>query len=447
MGNELKNHYGYVETTIDYVKSSLDPYRLVSCVSNTGHREQDSPENDPLGLSDIILQNSYLKTPERMIDPIHEKWPDKPIFFSEFGLGKFTSPSLDGVLPGLSDWHKTIRGQNLFVVGASLWTFNDYRSAYVETLESENRAWGLVNAWRQKRRLYEQVQKEYSPVKGIQLDTFLPNDGKTKLRIPIKGREDYPAYAMKDYWLEWVFRNKQGNIIGQHSQELPLLRPEDGEWKGEIEWDKLEEEAAEFQIRLLSTNGYVRYENRIPFQLPQVPKIAAVIPGNHSLRVSFRKDFGAEEYLVICTNAEDHSISSHKTIDSHIDIDGLMNGQEYQLQLFAGNAMGQSLPSQTVLATPNGNELSPIIWDSFIADGKLIIGYSGAKEDEQYQLRYGQEKQALTKEFTTSVRGMLSIEVRDQHSLFFQMRRFTGNTWSNWSEIKHAVAPSKTQLE
>jgi len=168
-GNELSDHYDYVKDTINYVKTELDPHRLVACVSNTGYRAKDTAENDPLGYGDLILQNCYMQRPDKMIEPIRKRWPDKAIFFSEFGIYRFVSPSLDQEITGLENWHESLKGQNEFVIGASLWTYNDYRSAYLATLPSENRAWGLVNVWRQKRRLYNQVQRLHSAVKHSEI--------------------------------------------------------------------------------------------------------------------------------------------------------------------------------------------------------------------------------------------------------------------------------------
>ena len=37
VGNELSDHYDYAQKMISYVKSELDPHRLVTCVSNTGY--------------------------------------------------------------------------------------------------------------------------------------------------------------------------------------------------------------------------------------------------------------------------------------------------------------------------------------------------------------------------------------------------------------------------
>ena len=438
VGNEFRDHYPYVETTINYVKSELDPYRLVSCVSNTGHRPGDTPENDPLGLSDIILQNVYLKTPDRMLDPIHEKWPDKPIFFSEFGLGRLASASLDEYLPGFADWHASIRGKNEFVVGSSLWTFNDYRSAYAETLEEENRAWGLVNTWRQKRRLYDQVQREYSPVKDIDLGEFTPESGSAAVIIPIRGLDDYPSYTLRDYQLVWEFRDVSGNVLESGTKNLPTIQPEDGEWKGEITWNALEENPFDFYIELKSSNGFVRYKKRIPFSVPNPPIISSIISGDGSVRIFFDKSFDVDEYHVAYQDEAGKRITSEKTIGNHIDVTNLQNDRTYSFTLIASNEKGSSDASESMEAQPNGMPLPPIIWDAFLADGKLVIGYSVEKNDEWFTVRYGPNENEMNKKMTTRVRGMLKVDIGNQKSISFQLRRSSGTEKSNWTNVVNA---------
>lgn len=151
--------YGYVETMFAHVKS-LDSTRLKTYASFTvgGAGEKGI---DPADICDIICFNSYGDA-ANLAKKIHTIWPDKPIFVSEIGkdpLGENLSES------GLSESLKTAI-KNLeeldYVVGSSLWTYNDYRSNYINTPVGQARTWGVYNVWRQPKKAAKEIQQLYS---------------------------------------------------------------------------------------------------------------------------------------------------------------------------------------------------------------------------------------------------------------------------------------------
>ena len=73
-------------------------YRLVTCVSNSGQKAEYTPETDPNTFVDIIMHNMYRwqGEPQEILNTLRTKWPDKPIFISEFGFDPFPSTALDG---------------------------------------------------------------------------------------------------------------------------------------------------------------------------------------------------------------------------------------------------------------------------------------------------------------------------------------------------------------
>lgn len=79
--------------------------------------------------------------------------------------------------------------------------------------------------------------------------------------------------------------------------------------------------------------------------------------------------------------------------------------------------------------------LSPIIWDSFIADSKLVIGYSSDFNDNNYIIQYGISKDNLDKEFTSNVRGMVSIDLNGENEVYFKIKRISNSQESNWSQL------------
>lgn len=435
IGNELSDHYNYVKTIIPWVKKNLDPSRLVACVSNTGYKKNDNRENDPLKYSDIILQNIYQKNHGKVVmDVIRKRWPEKAQFISEFGVQRFTTPDLDNDLPGLNTWNNEMRGKRTYVTGASMWTYDDYRSGYSQTLPSENRAWGIVNAWRQKRRSYQTVQKENSPVKDIVVENLDLNNRQARVSIPIRASNDDPCYTMRNYRLAFVFYDKNGNTELETFQKLPDLHPDDAPWEGTVEWASMPHQPFSLEIKLLTPKGYTRYVKTISFEVPTQPIIRQVIQADGAVRVTFDKQFGAHEYYA----AYNETQKTAKTIGNYIDINKLENGKTYRIQLIACNDKGESTASPTVEAIPEKKQLPPIIWKGMIRDNKLIVGYSGEKEDEKYTVEYGSYPDKLDKKLSTNVRGMLTTELDGEKTVFFRLKRTTENGESSWSETEKA---------
>ncbi|QVY66121.1 glycoside hydrolase family 2 TIM barrel-domain containing protein [Polaribacter sp. Q13] len=440
VGNELSDHYDYAKLTMDFVRE-IDPNRLVTCVSNSGWRKTANRENDPNTEVDIIMHNMYRfqGKPQDIIDKLRSEWPKKPIFISEYGFDPYPTTSLDGDQQIFTDWNENWRGKNEFVIGGSLWTFNDYRSSYAGTSQEENRVWGLINVWRQKRRMFDRVAKEFSPIKDIQVKGLDFSKKKAEVIIPIRGLDDYPSYSLNGYKLEWEFRNADGTIIQENSQKLPSIHPADKIWKGEITWEQLPKELLDLRIRLVNPIGYVRYEKVLSFSAPTSPVITNAILGDTSVRILFKKVAGAKEYVVRYKNDSGETVDSFKTISNAIEIEGLTNNKEYNFSVIAINDKGESKLPNSIKVKPNGKLLAPKIWKSFIRDNKVVIGYTSEFGDEFYNVKYGTSKENLNKEFRTNVRGMMTIEIENEEVIYFQVQRENNNQKSNWSNIVKAV--------
>ncbi len=438
VGNELNNHMAYGKEAIAYVKKELDPYRLVTCVSNSGQKEQYTPETDPNTYADLIMHNMYRwqGEPQEILTTLRTKWPDKPIFISEYGFDPFqtTSPNADKAI--FSEWMNHFRHKNEFVIGTSMWTFNDYRSAYAGTTAEENRVWGVITTWRDKRRLFHRLKKEHAPIHDIGISNIDFEKNTADITIPIKSRSDYPSHNMVNYKLEYLFRDTKGKVVSVNAIDLPELTPEDTIWNGVMTWETLSKDnILDITVRLVSPTNYSRFDKTISFKKAITPKISEVISGNNSARIIFDKVPNATEYVVSYINDKGETITSPKTIANVIDVDGLTNGKTYSFKLFALNDKGVSKPSETKQVTPNSKPLPPIIWDAFIADNKLVIGYSSDFEDEDYTVVYGTSKDNLDNHFTSNVRGMLSIYLNNENDIYFKIKRSSNTKESNWSQI------------
>ncbi len=152
-----KNQYDYANSMLDYVKE-LDPSRLKTYVTITTYRKGEIG-SEPYEKVDFISMNSYGSAVE-LTKITHDKFPGKPIFISEIGIGQI-GPAPKGKLQDeLVGYLKKLKDLP-YVTGISLWSYNDYRSNYRGTPESGFREWGIVDEKRNKKEAYEQLKEIY----------------------------------------------------------------------------------------------------------------------------------------------------------------------------------------------------------------------------------------------------------------------------------------------
>ena len=215
VGNELSKHFAYVDDMLAFTRG-LDPYRIVTHVSHTGARKEYNRTNDPITLSPIALFNTY-SYKQNAAAVVHEKWPEKPIFFSEFGLKQFGG-NLDAHIDGLEALYRQATVGRPYVVGVSLWTFNDYRSDFPNTPPSGNREWGIVTEDRRPKAAFEQARQLFSPVHALTVTNGL-------IRLEPRSAEEVPSFALRGYKLKW-----NGGEIA-----LPDLKPGDAAWQSTVQ--------------------------------------------------------------------------------------------------------------------------------------------------------------------------------------------------------------------
>ena len=262
MGNEMpKGRYAYVKSAIEFVKQNLDDHRLLSYVSHQAASTNESTQTEPVGLSDLALVNFYRSTwspqglnsvtgseSEKFTQRIHtvrERWPDKPIFLSECGVNQL-SDTLQARIP---DWEKGWAeiSANPYVIGASLWTFNDYRSSFKGTLGATgNRTWGVVDDSRKPKAAYEQVRKLFCPAHSLTLE------GMT-VRIMPRTAEEIPSYTLSQYQVRWTARNRAGATIQSGVVPVPDLKPGSPAWTHPIAAPSA---TAELEVILFTPTGY-----------------------------------------------------------------------------------------------------------------------------------------------------------------------------------------------
>ena len=198
VGNEMNKHYAYTEDMMAFTRG-LDPHRIVTHVSNSGTGAGANRTNDPITISPIALYNTYSFnkkiTDRNAATIVHDKWPEKAIFFSEFGMKQFGG-SLDARINGLEDMYRVLSQGKSYVIGFSLWTFNDYRSDYMNTPPSGNREWGIVTEDRQPKAAFEQVRKLFSPVHSLTVTNGV-------IRLEPRRADEVPSFTLRGYKLKW----------------------------------------------------------------------------------------------------------------------------------------------------------------------------------------------------------------------------------------------------
>ena len=215
VGNEMERHLDYASNMMAFTRT-LDPHRIVTHVSFTGARRDYNRTNDPITISPVALYNTYSfnnkVTDRNAATIVHDKWPEKAIFFSEFGIKQFGG-SLDARINGIEEMYRILSEGKPYVIGFSLWTFNDYRSDYPGTPPSGNREWGIVTEDRQPKAAYEQLRKLFSPVRSLIVTNGV-------IRLEPRSPDEVPSFTLRGYKLKW-----DGGEIA-----LPDLKPGDAAW-------------------------------------------------------------------------------------------------------------------------------------------------------------------------------------------------------------------------
>ncbi|HWB97355.1 MAG TPA: hypothetical protein VG672_11645, partial [Bryobacteraceae bacterium] len=154
--------------------------------------------------------------------------PNKPLLISEFGIradgvNVYGTPTQGDALAKqkqyFTDFFAALRTRP-WVSGASLWTFNDYRSRFPGTNPDGYRWWGLVDPSRNRRPAYAWVRAELSP--AILGDASVNRETVT---MDLKTRADFPAYTLRGYRARWVWLDDSGRELKTSEDALPDLPP------------------------------------------------------------------------------------------------------------------------------------------------------------------------------------------------------------------------------
>lgn len=238
VGNEFQSQTeegkAWVRDMSSFVKS-LDNSRLITFASMIVFRDWiKKPEDEASQYVDFVSANIY-NDHLKHVQHIHDLYPNKPVYISEFGLradeGKTEEERVQHLKKAMEDFRKCD-----YVVGASVWTFNDYFSRFPGTGTNGYRAWGLVSPEREKRGMYIAWQEEFAPA-----TVELLNKQNGKAVVKVAARKDFPSYTIKGYSIRYNNRNVTLNTLHPgESQQIAIDLP-----------------AGEVEVELVKPNGFV----------------------------------------------------------------------------------------------------------------------------------------------------------------------------------------------
>ena len=161
VGNEYES---YTKDGIDWTRDmraytlGLDSTRLITFASRfTGDPSVKTGKDEASQYSDFVSVNIYGDYAKRF-DHVHALYPDKPVFVTEFGKmgepGQHDPERIKDITEAV-----TAMKERPWMIGGSLWTWNDYRSLHRGTPASGIRYWGVVNFNREHRDSWDAVRK------------------------------------------------------------------------------------------------------------------------------------------------------------------------------------------------------------------------------------------------------------------------------------------------
>lgn len=200
LGNEFQSQtpegQSWVKDMSAFVKT-IDNTRLITFASfNVWRAYVKKPEDEASQYVDFISANIY-GNHLKCLQHIHEVYPNKPVYISEFGMRSTVNNKEENRIAYFKSALEAFR-QCDYLVGASVWTLNDYQSRYPGTDADGYRAWGLVTPARELRDSYTYLQEEFAPAI---LEVVKREAG--QWTVAVTARTNFPAYTLRNYQLQY----------------------------------------------------------------------------------------------------------------------------------------------------------------------------------------------------------------------------------------------------
>ncbi|MBK1878938.1 glycoside hydrolase family 2 protein [Pelagicoccus mobilis] len=396
-GNELRQEASYYVEEMRPFVLNLDSTRLYANIHDQGF------SNDSKGgwkgvdahSVDVMLINKYGKHDTKINNVLshHEKVPQLPIFYSEFGETR--SESLNHMVEYRSLWERL--GKEEYVIGGAHWTFNDYRSLWTRspTPHSQNRDWGAVDIWRNPKTLYYHFAEIQQPVRSIDIE----QTGKTAtVSIVPRGRLEIPSFTLRDYSWTYELLDEEGRVLEGQLRRLDTIEPDSEAVVNTINWET--ESAKELVVSLVSKIGYTVAERRydliggeylsLPsFPAAENPEVRKVLPLDRSFMVgvtSLDGDTGLEVRYGTASGRLDQVVSA--PVRGGIRVRGLENGRQYfgQIRRIEANGLGPWSPEFQVV--PDGGLVpsAPEIFGVVLGESQKAVRFKADEKVSAYRV-------------------------------------------------------------
>jgi beta-glucuronidase len=178
---------------------SQDSTRLFTFVSSKLNKLPKKADDEASMYCDFVCTNTY-GNHEKVLEHIHQLYPQKPVLLSEWGL-RVDHVGDSGLIRHIRKVADIIR-EHPYVIGASIWTYNDYVSRFVGTNKNGYRGWGLVDAYRNPRSSYFTYQYEMCPLIMEAERQKMIRNGEYEIPVRLSGRSDFPSYPLRHYILK-----------------------------------------------------------------------------------------------------------------------------------------------------------------------------------------------------------------------------------------------------
>lgn len=446
IGWSVGNEIGHNPDAMEYVNKAirkvrdLDSTRMALMVSHTAHNRVD-----PIIYSDLGLVNKYGKTLGSMAAQIHAAHPNKILFFTEYGITQF-SEDLDGDVDARS-MLDSLRS-NPFVVGASYWTLNDYRSNYLNTAEaSDIRPWGIVNTFRQKKKAFYSFQRALSPFKRVDIRLGVLSTNRQSLDLVLQPRSvnDIPAVQLDRYTLLAYSVDDNGHVTGGDFVDLPVVRPGDKPFARNLYW-KRDSTASAIRIQVVSPLNYTVYDTIMHLKKPKPPQLLFAKSGR-----GFMNEFpaGGGILQVACEMPPVGNVYKYRYVQngkqkelitentSFVELKGFNKGDKTTVYISALNNYGESEAINTGEVITGFGILPPVITYSSAVPGGFFIGYKTQPDDYQFEIQYTKVKGDYSNapSLKTTAKGVLHVEgLNDGTTYYYRLRKYKQNSYvSDWA--------------
>lgn len=200
----------WTRETTRFVKE-LDPTRLTTfaALGNALRRLKVDPVAEhAFDYIDLISCNIYFPLHDMAphLDPVHVRWPEKPVAITEFGRRADQVQSEQERIDHFDQVLAMVR-ERPWICGIAYWSFNDYKSRYPASAADGMRPWGLVDFHRNPRDLYWHVAKTLAPVA---LSASIVGN---RIEVTVESDPAFPSRALRAHRL--VGLDGQGKVLSE----------------------------------------------------------------------------------------------------------------------------------------------------------------------------------------------------------------------------------------